>query len=96
MTARKAPVIEYEEHWLCQSCDSQQEPARRSRADMMAHLREAHGFTASPIHGKRSLVMHLDEARAYFSTYEWTLDLGADKQDALKLFQYETGPRHGR
>ena len=94
MTARKAPVIEYEEHWLCQNCDSEQEPARRSRADMIAHLRATHeiGNGEEKIRATRSLVMHLDEARAYFTTYEWTFP-GAE---AVKVFQYETGPRHGR
>ncbi len=84
----KALPIEAVERWLCQACDKG-EPTRL-RPDMIEHLASAHDLPR-PIHGTRSLVMHLDEGRAFHSTYEWTFEaIGAAM---VKAFQYQSGPR---
>lgn len=66
--ATKAPAVVYGETFYCESC-GESEP--RPRAAMIAHLTGVHGVAV--LKGTRTLRVHLDLARAYQSTYGWTL-----------------------
>lgn len=92
MSRKRAPQppVEFSERWLCQTCE---EPKpERSQAEFIQHLRDRHQL---PPKGSRSLLLHLDEARAYHSTYEWAFRAEPDAEP-VKASQFITGPRGGR
>lgn len=66
--ATATPPVVFAETFYCESC-GESEP--RTRADMIAHLTGVHAV--SVLRGTRTLRVHLDLARAYQSTYGWTL-----------------------
>lgn len=78
------PPVEPSEEWWCASC-AEQEP--RAVASLLEHLSGAHGI-APPIKGNKQLMLHLDEADRYTSSYEWTIG-------DVKVQQTIVGPRHG-
>lgn len=46
------------------------------------HLFDVHSLKADQLNGKKQMMMHMDGAQWYCSTYEWTLETG------LKFHQF--------
>jgi hypothetical protein len=93
---KKAPKVEYSEHWVCATCETngtgRLESESRSRQELIEHLAGTHSILP-PQRATRNMVMHLDEARVYYTTYEWLFQASAPLQPPVKVFQYQSGPR---
>lgn len=71
---KKAKERKYGEAWTCHTCEGN--PAFESAPAILEHLRTVHGCT-DPIHGKKSLEMHMD-GKDWFS-WQWGWDINGVK-----------------
>ncbi len=56
------------------SCEEEKE---QSFEDFKKHLSEVHGIKSDEeLKGKKEMIMHMDFAKSYSSTYKWTLNNG--------------------
>jgi hypothetical protein len=81
--------VEYHEEWRCVTCEPDTFRTPYDRFGLVAHVRTVHG--GDPV-GDKSMVVHLDFAREYRSTYRWTFRTPTP----VEVLQYVTGPRRGR
>ena len=65
------------------SCDDK--PEFHDLASMKEHLQSVHKLTE--FKGSRSMVVHLDCADSYHSTFEWNIS-------GVKFYQHTCNPRH--
>jgi hypothetical protein len=68
--------------WFC--CDECKDHEVTTAHEMLEHLRLVHKIYAES--GTKELVMHVDEARSWFSVYRWTVG-------GKKFTQSVRGPR---
>jgi hypothetical protein len=87
MTRRRAPRdrVVHTESWWCSTCKDGQE-AEKTTTAFLAHLETVHGM-GRPVKGSRTMMMHLDMADRYVSTYEWTF------ANRVRAVESITGPR---
>lgn len=69
--------------WTCCNCEDNPEFEHK---EMMAHMAACHGIDSKQTKGVKQMVLHIDSADHYSSTYEWTIN-------GLKFIQQTTNPR---
>jgi hypothetical protein len=56
------------------------------------HLFSVHGLTAEQFKGSKRMTMHMDSARWFSSTYEWTLQSGLIFHQFVKMPRQKDDP----
>jgi hypothetical protein len=69
--------------WKCCVCEAQPE---FEHTEMMEHLRSEHHIDTKNTKAKRSMVMHMDGANWFSSTWEWEIN-------GMKFIQNTVSPR---
>lgn len=81
MIRKPKEPVQAKNDWVC-SCSPDK---IMSHPEVMEHLKTVHKMEP-PLKGKKSMIMHLDCADSFSSTYEWDIN-------GLKLHQYTINPR---
>ena len=56
------------------------------------HAFSVHGLKAEQFKGRKQMVMHLDGSQYHLSTYKWTLNIGLEFHQTIKMARKKDDP----